>query len=232
MFRVKLNRGNLSVSLPFVRPLMQQPQTLAPTFFELIYGALVPDYPVTVAELSAGAGNKLNDIFARFNLYGGPNATTLYTDRLAFDFVNLIPTDYPIVYDLMRRVHDAVPSVFPNAEFDRVEATSLIQFEAQPPGDAREYLSHFQPMGSLEAFKEIGEFICEPVARFNLIGTDQTWRCKFGVEKSLPLANGVFVDLNMVLNRQPKTVPFSEKLELTSRIGTAVRAVLDLELSE
>src|SRR6516165_319271 len=114
MFRVKLNRGNLSVSLPFVRPLMQQPQTLAPTFFELIYGALVPDYPVTVAELSAGAGNKLNDIFARFNLYGGPNATTLYTDRLAFDFVNLIPTDYPIVYDLMRRVHDAVPSVFPN----------------------------------------------------------------------------------------------------------------------
>jgi hypothetical protein len=230
MLKVKLNRGNLSVSLPLVRPLMQ-PQSLAPTFFELVHDALVPDFPVKPAELSGGSGNKLSEVFGRFNLYGGPNSVTLYTDRLSFDFVNLIPADYPIIYDLTRRVHDAFASAFEATDFDRAEATSLIHFEAEQPGAAREYLNSFQPVRSLEPFKQIGELVWEPVARFTLVGTDQTWRCRFGVEKSLALENGIFVDLNMVLSNQSKAVPFATKLELASRIGTAARTVLELELS-
>jgi hypothetical protein len=82
----------------------------------------------------------------------------------------------------------------------------------------------------IEPFKDIGELVWEPLARFSLVGTDQMWRCKFGVEKSLPLENGIFADLNMVINNQSKAVPFAAKLEQASRIGTAALSVLGLEL--
>jgi hypothetical protein len=229
MLKVKLNRGNLSVNLPLVRPLIQA-QTWAPQFFEMVYGALVPDFPIKPSEFSGGTGNKLTDIFGKFNLYGGANSVALYTDKLSFDFVNLLPSDYPIVYDLMRRVHDAFPNAFPAADFDRVEATSLLHLEAEEPGAARDYLNGFPPVRPLEPFEAIGELVWEPSARFGLIGADQTWRCKFGVEKSIALENGIFVDLNMVLSNQPKTIPFATKLELASRVGTAMRGVLELEL--
>src|ERR1700757_2632628 len=138
MLKVKLNRGNLSVNLPLVSLLIQS-QTWAGEFFQMVYGALVPDFPVKASEFSGGSGNRLSDIFGKFNLYSGPNSVTLYSDRLSFDFSNLLPGDYPIVYDVMRRVHDAFANAFPAADFDRVEATSLIHYEAELPGAARQY---------------------------------------------------------------------------------------------
>ncbi|MCK1489706.1 hypothetical protein IVB14_04525 [Bradyrhizobium sp. 180] len=232
MLRVKLNRGNLNVSLPFARPLLMQPQTIAPTFFQMVYGALTPDFPVAAAELSGGAGNKLSDVFARFNLYGGVNTATLYCDRLSFEFANLISADYPIVYDIMRRIHDALPDAFGQVGYARAEINSFIHFEVEPPGDVHHYLSRFQPTGSLQSFDNVGELVTEPVGRFHLIGADQTWRCRFGVEKSVSLANGIFVDLGIVLTNPSDAapfVPFVTKLEKASRIGIATRAALELE---
>ncbi|UPT88611.1 hypothetical protein HAP41_0000005880 [Bradyrhizobium barranii subsp. apii] len=230
--RVKLNRGNLTVSLPFARPLLMQPQLIPPSFFQMVYGALTPDFPIAAAEFSAGAGNKLSEVFARFNLYGGVNTATLYCDRLVFDFANLTPADYPIVYDIMRRIHDAFPNAFDQVGYARTEISSFIHFEVEAPGDANEYLNRFQPTGSLQPFVGVGELVTEPVGRFHLIGVDQTWRCKFGVEKSAALANGIFVDMTIVLSNPgvlPRFSSFVSKLEMASRIGIATRAVLELE---
>jgi hypothetical protein len=231
MFKVRLVRGNLNVTLPFIRPITDW-QPAIPRFFEMIYQALSPAFAIAPNQLSINPALKLGETNARFNLYGGPNSVTLFSDRLTFEFVSLISSDYPVVYDLMRRVHDAFPSSFPSCGYNTVETQSYIHFDIMPPDEVGEYLERFHLKGALDSFSIFGAFVEEKIARFGAIAADQSWQCRFGVDRSLLLANGIFVDLSMTLRNQTKEVTFLDKLQFAEKIGAAARAALRLESAD
>jgi hypothetical protein len=202
---------------------------IPPRHFELIYRALAPKVAISAAEFSANAGFKLSEVFARFNLYGGANSITLYSDRLSFDFSNLLRADFPVVFDLMRSVHDEFPAVFPSCEYEQVEATGMHHFDLLPPGEVNEYLARFGATERLQSFSAVTpEFVLEPCARFGVKAADESWKCRFGVDRSLALANGLFVDSQMTL-RLGNAVPFVDKLIFAEKIGNAYFQALELE---
>jgi hypothetical protein len=231
MYKVKFFRGNLLVRMPLKRPILDV-QTFVPRFNELIYAALVPVFPVTPADFSINSGARLSDIWAKFNLYAGPNSVTLFTDRLAFEFVNLFLQDYPLIYDLLHRVHDEFPVRFESYDYERVEAQSLVHFELLPPAEATQYLKRFELQEHLGSFSTVGSFVEEPGARISVMAADNSWRSRIVVERSLGVANGVYLDVNTILNNGSKDVSFDEKLKLALGIGNAWLRTLSLESTD
>src|SRR5689334_3270865 len=70
-------------------------------FFDVIFKQVGAKIPVHVNEFSAYASGKLNEMYARYNVYGGPSSVSLFSDRLAIDFPNLLPADIPLVGELL-----------------------------------------------------------------------------------------------------------------------------------
>ena len=209
-------------------------RSFAGQFNELIYAALVPVFPVTPADLSINSSNRLSEIWAKFNLYAGPNSVTLFTDRLAFEFLNLLLPEYPLVYDLLRRVHDAFPLHFELCDYERVEVQSFVHLELLPPVEATQYLKRFERLGDMaSSFSSLASFVVEePGARMSVIAADSSWRSRIGIERSLAIANGVYLEVSTTLNKGSKEVPFDEKLRLAESIGDAWLRVLALERSD
>jgi hypothetical protein len=221
-------RGNLSVKMPLTRPIFSF-QGVSARFCELIYKSLAPTFPVGPNDLSGNPANRLSEIWARFNLYSGPNTVTLFSDRLSFDFVNLLRTDYPIILDLMRRVHDEFPSAFPECEYERVDSTSYIHLELLPPADVPTYLQRYQLKEIQKAFADTGKIVVEPGMRHGVAASDEKWQTKFGVDRSLASDKAVFVDVSTTLKQLPKEFSFLEKQQLFQKIGDACLKALGLE---
>jgi hypothetical protein len=231
MYKTTFFRGNLLVRMPFTRPILNV-GSFAGQFNELIYAALAPTFPVTPADLSVNSSNRLSEIWAKFNLYAGPNSVTLFTDRLAFDFVNLSLPDYPLVYDLLHRVHDEFALHFKLCDYERVEAQSFIHLELQPPAEATQYLKRFERSEELASFSSLVSFVVEePGARMSVIAADLSWRSRIGIERSLAIANGVYLEVSTTLNKVSKEFPFDEKLRLAQSVGDTWLQVLALEQS-
>lgn len=231
MFKVKLARGNESINVPFREPILDWREASA-RFFDLIYRSLTPRYMVTVADLSANGGPKLSDAWAKYQLRGAPSSITLFSDRLYFDFVNLLDSDYLIMYDIIGHVHDKFPNVFPQLDYDRIETQSATHFELAHPAKVDDYLNLFEAKNSLSAFASFGNFVDERIARFGVMAADQSWRCRFGVDRSLSLPNGVFIDMTLTLRYKEKNGTFTETLLLAQRISEACRTTLMLEASD
>jgi hypothetical protein len=231
MYKVRFFRGNLRVRMPLKRPILDV-QSFAPQFNELIYAAVAPAFPVAPADFSVNSGNRLSDIWAKFNLYAGPNSITLFTDRLAFDFVNLLLQDYPLIYGLLRRVHDEFPVHFESCDYERVEAQSFTHLELLPPAEAAQYLKRFEQQDHLGSFSTVGSIVEEPGARISVMATDSSWRSMIAVERSLAIANGVYLEVNTILNNGSKEVSFDEKLKLAEGIGNAWLRTLSLESTD
>jgi hypothetical protein len=231
MHKATFFRGNLLVRMPFTRPILDV-RSLALQFNELIYAALAPAFPVTPADLSVNSSNRLSEIWAKFNLYAGPNSVTLFTDRLAFEFLNLLFSDYPLVYDLLRRVADEFPSHFESCDYERVEVQSFVHLELLPPAEATQYLKRFEHKVDLAPFSSLASFVVEePGARMSVIAADLSWRSRIGIERSLAIANGVYLEVSTTLNKVSKEVPFDEKLRLAQSVGDTWLQVLALEQS-
>jgi hypothetical protein len=233
MYKTTFFRGNLLVRMPFTRPILDV-RSFAAQFNELIYAAVAPAFPVTPADLSVNSSNRLSEIWAKFNLYAGPNSVTLFTDRLAFDFLNLSLPDYPLVYDLLRRVHDEFPLHFKLCDYERVEAQSFVHLELQPPAEATQYLKRFEHSEELALFSTLGGgfVVEEPGARMGVIAANSSWRSRMGIERSVAIANGVYVEVSTALHKGSKEVPFDEKLRLAQSVNDVWLRILALEQSD
>jgi hypothetical protein len=65
-----------------------------------------------------------------------------------------------------------------------------------------------------------------------VMAADNSWRSRIVVERSLGVANGVYLDVNTILNNGSKDVSFDEKLKLAMGIGNAWLRTLSLESTD
>jgi hypothetical protein len=231
MTKVSFYRGNLLVRASFTRPILDFGQ-LAPVFNSMIYSSLQPAFAISANDFSTNVSNRLSEICIKFNLYSGPNSIALFSDRLAFEFVNLATTDYPIVLDLLHRVHDAFPQYFLSLECERFETQYLSHFLLLPTESVEQYLARFAMKERLTGFANLGDFFEEPTARISVVSADQSWQSRLSIERSLATANGIFLDLSTILSHTSWGVPFLDKLALLRRIAHAWFASLALESAD
>jgi hypothetical protein len=228
MTNVSFFRGNLLVRASFTRPILDFEQ-LAPVFNSMIYSSLQPSFAISANDFSVNRSNRLGEICIKFNLYSGPNSIALFSDRLAFEFVNLVTTDYPVVLDLLHRVHDAFPQHFSLLESERFETQYLSHFLLPPSESVEQYLGRFAMRQRLTGFANLGDFFEDPIARISVVSADQSWQSRLSIERSLAVANGIFLDLSTILNHASWDVPFLDKVTQLRKIALAWFESLELE---
>ena len=227
MLKVRHYRSDYNAKLMLVKPNFDW-IGLYPRFFNMVYEAMLPDVQINPVHLSSSATHIMGEIYARYNLGGGPSSLTLRPDRLEFEFRNVLASDVPVTYDFMRRMHDAFGKTFPELKYDRVETYSLEHDEVLPPGDVDKYLDLFKrPIRG--AFTDLGDFNEEPSGLIHATAKDQSWACRLRMERSLLIPNGIFCEYSMNMNKQGSETSFDEKLAFALKLSKACFEALGLE---
>ena len=82
-------------------------------FFEAIYDTLSPMLAVSAADFSVRVSNSLNEVSARYDLFGGPSAVVLTAKDLSLEFPDLVLSDYGLAAQIAEVVEQRLHSDFP-----------------------------------------------------------------------------------------------------------------------
>lgn len=209
--------------LAFDRPIFDWTGVMA-RFFDLILKQVGARVPVNVNEFSTHAPSKVSDIYARYNVYGGPSSVTLYADKLTIDFPNLSPADIPLVGELLKFVHDGVAAEFTQISYSRVDIQSGTHMEVLPPDSTKDVLDRYQIKSVQDTFREAGA-VTEGCIKFAAKSSSPPWSYSLSVEQSLLNAAAVFVFSTVSLTDAKAIPTFEEKIKLIASIaGLALKS--------
>jgi hypothetical protein len=220
--------SSLNVSLGLTRPLFGTWQDIPKRFFDMLYDALSDVVPIKSNEFSVVASTQLNEVRARYSIYGGRSAVSITSDAVVFDFPSLVPTDAPLVQQIFARVHDALPKAFPEVNYETVNVQSFehLAFTDQSD-DPNDYLARFTFPNS---DKFLGEgVVFRPAGKCEIVAQDQTWQCTLAVERSLYNARAVFVAITFAMKKMGLSSSYAEKVERAEKIVRFCHQLLDLK---
>jgi hypothetical protein len=216
-------RDSIHVQCMLSQPILDW-REMPSRFFGMVYGALRQKLPINLSELSITPGVLLSEVRAKYNLYGGATSVSLHADRLAFDFPNLTPTDYPIAMDIMACIHDAFPKAFSDLSYDKIEVQSYEHVDVFSSETVSSFLERFKMPGA-ESFFE-STVVQRPTCKFSMEAQDQGWQCGLALERSLLASNALFMAVTVSLRNANALTPFQEKqTQVRSLINSLVAAV-------
>lgn len=219
-------RNSVHVQVVFTEPIMNWTD-IASRFFAMIYSALRSKLTLNLSDFSFNYGNALSDVRARYNLYGGATSVSLLPDRLAFDFPNLLPTDYSIAADVMATIHDAFPKAFEERLYDRIEVQTYEHVELGSAESVIAILDRFK-MPGLESYFDL-PIVQQPSCKLNLSAQDMSWQCSLQAERSLLVSSALFLAITVSLRNVTPSMPFLEKQMLIRGLMRALTTSLGLE---
>lgn len=187
-------------------------------FFDMIFSRVGATIPVSVNEFSTFASGKLSEMYARYNLYGGPSSVSLFADKLTIDFPSLLPGDIPLVGQLLKIVHDSFAAEFKQVSYGRVDMQSGSHLEVLPPDTVKEVLARYQIQGLDDIFREAGAVI-EPGIKFAAKSSSPPWSYSLMVEQSLLNASALYVYATVSLTDAKAVPTFEDKIGLIAHIG-------------
>jgi hypothetical protein len=176
-------RENLHVQCYFKRPLFRW-QDLAVRFFEMVYDSLGARLNVQPSELTTYPTHSLGEARARYTIYGGTTSVSLYSDRISFDFPNLLPSDMSLVLEIMSTLHDAFPSAFPEAEQVRIEVQDFAHFDIGTQEAVNDFLNLYRIAAVEGVFGDDFPIINTPALKFAAVAQDASWKSVVSVEAS------------------------------------------------
>jgi hypothetical protein len=210
----------------FTRPILAW-DGISGRFFSMVHDALVGKIVVNPSDLSVNPASVLGDARARYNIFGGGTSVTLHSDKLVFDFPGLIPPDYELVRDVMLSIHDAFPTAFPEANYDRLEAQSLDHLELLESGAVGHFLDRYRLPEIDRSFSS--PVVSQPQVKFTVVAQDQSWQCSLAVERSLVSATALFAVLNVSLRNVSPSAPFLDKARTINKLANSCLRVVGLE---
>jgi hypothetical protein len=193
----------------------------------MIYDTLSSKLPVDPSHFSGQSANALSDVRAKYNIFGGPTSISLQSDKLVFDLPNLIPNDFPIVRDIIPSVHDALPTAFPELDYQRVEVNTYDHVELVEQGAVDAFLDRYKLPENEKAFHV--PVVSRPGVRFGVLSQDQSWQADFSADRSLMSVNALFVVLNLSLRKVDRSSPYLDKARLVFDIRTSCFSAVGLE---
>lgn len=227
MTKIKSHRDTLTVHIPFLRPVMDW-QNRPTRFMEMVYDVLHKRVTINPSDFSVKASGNLSEVLARFSIFGGASHITLSADKLAFEFLNMLPGEFPTAMEILRLVHDAFVASMSECRFDTINIQSYEHVEIGGGTNVADYLSRYRQEGVARAFSSF-DFVEEPGTRFHAIARDGSWQCSCQIERSGQIANGLFMNIGFILRHQYANQPYDAKIELIRKLAGACLTSLDLE---
>jgi hypothetical protein len=197
----------------------------------MMYDCLAGKIQVNTSDFSVRTGNTLGEAQAKYNILGGVTSVTIHPDRLAFDFPNLVPNDFPLVRQIIEAAHDAFPKVFAELDYERAEMQTYEHLDVMHATKVQELLAPYEMKSVLAVFGK-GRVVQWPAAKSELISEDQRWQCTCTIERSLLKPTAVFVALVTSLRKLTPQGPFIEKAELARQVSQSCLAVFGLEVDD
>lgn len=228
-FKYKLLRENLHVQLYFKQPVFTW-QQLPVRFFEMIYDALGARLNIQPSELSIQPTHSLGEACARYTVYGGPTSVSLMADRIAFDFPNLLPSDLPVVYEIMGAVHDTFPKSFPEIEEGRIEVQDYAHLDIGTQEAVQTFLNGFRIPMVEQVFGTDLPVVNTPALKFSVVSEDAGWKSVVAVEQSQLSSAALFGSIGTTLVKFPPNKTYLEKAAIVQGITARCLAALNLEI--
>ena len=136
MVGVRPARASAYLRIAFARPLFDW-QDAPRKFFEAMYSALSPMVAVSAADFSVRVSNSLNEVAARYDLFGGPNAVVLSAQHLSLEFPDLVLSDYGLAARIAESVDQRFHSDFPECGRSGMRLTLNEHLDILGPGTCR-----------------------------------------------------------------------------------------------
>ena len=226
---VRPARASAYLRISFARPLFDW-QNAPRQFFEAMHSALSPTIAVSVADFSVRNSNSLNEVAARYELFGGPNAVVLSAGNLSLEFSDLVLDDYGLAARIAESVDQRLHADFPECGRAGMRLTLNEHLDVLGPGRAEDYLSRYAIPTVGSAFARSAG-LHQHGALFSTTDVDKHWRAHCSVERSEVLDNALFLTRDvMLLNVDESVAPRSRLALMWEVIDTCARA-LDLEVS-
>jgi hypothetical protein len=231
LYTLARRRFGQNIQLIFDRPIFEWTGVMQ-KFFDMIYRSVGTKIPVGVNEFHTYAvPGKVSDIYARYNVYGGPSSFSLFADKLLIDFPSLVPTDTVLVGELLKTVHDGFAAEFPKISYSRVELQSSQHLEVLAPNTVKQFLARYQIKSVEETFSKAG-VITEPAIRFAAKSAKPPWTYAVMAEQSLMHAAALFVYENLSLKDAAAVPTFEDKLKLVTDIEGLALSAFGLERAD
>ena len=218
------------IQLIFDRPIFDWTGVMQ-KFFDMVFRSVGKRIPVVVNEFSTHVPGRVSEIYARYNVYGGPSSISLFADKLSFDFPNLLPADIPLVRELLRVVHDDFAAEFTQVSYGRVDIQGGSHLEILAPDTVKNFLDQYQIKSVEKIFGEVGA-ITEPAIRFSAKNSNPPWTYALMIEQSLLHAAAVYVHSNLSLTNGAMVPTFEEKMRLVNHIGSLTQSAFGAEQAD
>jgi hypothetical protein len=215
----------MRVDVLFTRPILVWEQVPG-RFFSMVYDALLGKIAVNPGDFSVNPSTVLSDARAKYNIYGGTTSVALQSDKLIFDFPNIIPSDYSVARNIMMSIHDALPNSFPELQYDRLEVQSLEHLELLDEGVSL-FLDRYKVQDTERFFSS--PVVIQPQVRFTAVAVDQTWECAFSVERSQLSVTALFAVMAISLRGISPSSPYLDKAHAVSVLANSCLKAVGLE---
>jgi hypothetical protein len=210
-------RFTLNIQIVFDRPIFDWTGVMQ-KFFDMIFRSVGARIPVVMNEFSAYAPGRVSEMYARYNVYGGPSSVSLFADKLIIDFPNLLPGDISLVRELLKIVHDGFAAEFTQASYSRVDVQSGSHLEVLAPDTVKQFLSQYRIESVENTFGAAGA-VTEPAIRFAAKSSKPQWTYALMIEQSLMHAAALFLYTNLSLTDAAALPTFEEEIGLVAYVG-------------
>ena len=227
MVKVRTTRVSLIVNIEFAPPLFDW-NGVPGRFFAFVHGALAPEIFVSPRDFSVAAANSMDEVAARYNIFGGASTIALSAEKLSMEFLNLSVEEYQLIGKIVQAVETGFPRSFPECQYTAIHSMSHYHAEVLGENTASGYLSRYAIPSVDKVLGAMGA-VTTAAARFSAVGNDASWSARASVERSEVLENGLFVNMEARLLRVEASDPFEAKWNRLARIDEACESALDLE---
>jgi hypothetical protein len=226
VFKFKPLRTGIRADALFTHPILEW-ERVSSRFFAMVYDALAGKTNPSVAEFSVDRATVLGEARARYRLFGGATSISIQADRLTFDFPNLVPANYTLVYDVIAAIHDAFPKSFPELQYERVETQSQEHLDLVENGALERFLRKYEIATTDTTFPS--PVVMQPGLKFTVVAQDQSWQCALFAERSLLSATALFVLLNTTIRGLSNSPSYSDKMTRVTAVTNSVLRLIGLE---
>ena len=231
MFSVRPERASAYLRFAFARPLFDW-RNAPRQFFESLYDALSPRLAVSTADFSVHDSYSLNEVSARYRVFGGPNAIVLSAQHLALEFPDLVRDDYGLVAEIAQAVDRQLEANFSDCGRAGMRLTLHEHLGVLGPGRAEDYLARYAIASLESAFgQHAGPHLHG--AMFSTTDAGGRWQARCQVEQSeaRDLDNALFLTRDVTLLEAHECVAPDTGLALIWEVAETCARALDLEVS-
>ena len=228
MTTVRANLSNVIVNIEF-SPLLCDWNSTQIRFFRMIEQALPAKFSSEPRDFGVVTGNTLGEVSVWYRFFGGPDAITLFSNRLCMEFMNISPQNSDLVRQIMHDVETNFVSHFPECSYSALEVIFADHLQISDGSDSSVYMERYSIKDISKSFGDTA-VLHEPSGRFSVRSASHSWSAECFVENSHRSDDDLFVHMRIRLQDVKAGDPFQDKADRILEVRSGCARALDLEL--